>query len=333
MRQRLGLADALVKQPSILILDEPTVNIDPEGVRELLALVERLSDEQGVTVILSSHLLHQVEQVCDRIGIFVKGRLVALGTVDELAVELDEVDVRRRRRRDRRSGARSRRREGRRVDRGRGRELVVVANRDVRSDMHASRRRSRRLSTHLVARAARTSTRSTTGTSTKRTKRTMTTAMSSPDVEPGSVDDATEADVAVDRSTGAGGGSSPARSSPTTSVRSRFVILLVLVSLAGLAAGALGERSDPRCRRLGDADAVDLPLLFTLSPERVPAFHEFLGILGPLLGIAFGFDAINGERAQRTLPRLVAQPIHRDEIINGKFVGRHRRDRARPAAA
>jgi ABC-2 type transport system permease protein len=52
----------------------------------------------------------------------------------------------------------------------------------------------------------------------------------------------------------------------------------------------------------------------------VPAFYEFIGILGPLLGIAFGFDAINGERAQRTLPRLVAQPIHRDEIINGKFV-------------
>ena len=68
MRQRLGLADALVKDPSILILDEPTVNIDPEGVRELLLLVERLRSDQGVTVLLSSHLLHQVEQVCDRIG-------------------------------------------------------------------------------------------------------------------------------------------------------------------------------------------------------------------------------------------------------------------------
>ena len=79
MRQRLGLADALVKDPSILILDEPTVNIDPEGVRELLLLVERLRTDQGVTVLLSSHLLHQVEQVCDRIGIFVKGRLVAVG--------------------------------------------------------------------------------------------------------------------------------------------------------------------------------------------------------------------------------------------------------------
>ena len=52
----------------------------------------------------------------------------------------------------------------------------------------------------------------------------------------------------------------------------------------------------------------------------MPAFHEFIGILGPLLGIAFGFDAINGERSPGTLPRLVSQPIHRDEIINGKFV-------------
>jgi ABC-2 type transport system permease protein len=97
------------------------------------------------------------------------------------------------------------------------------------------------------------------------------------------------------------------------------VILLVLVSLAGLA--AVHSASGP-IRDAADS-ATQTPsvflLLFTLSPERVPAFHEFLGILGPLLGIAFGFDAINGERAQGTLPRLVAQPIHRDEIINGKF--------------
>jgi len=90
MRQRLGVADALVKQPSILILDEPTVNIDPEGVRELLLLVERLRSDQGVTVLLSSHLLHEVQQVCDRIGIFVAGKLRACGTVDELAATLDD---------------------------------------------------------------------------------------------------------------------------------------------------------------------------------------------------------------------------------------------------
>jgi ABC-2 type transport system permease protein len=99
----------------------------------------------------------------------------------------------------------------------------------------------------------------------------------------------------------------------------RFVILLVLMGLAGLA--AVHSASGP-IRDAAD-QATQTPSIFlyvfTLSPERVPAFHEFLGILGPLLGIAFGFDAISGERSQRTLPRLVAQPIHRDEIINGKF--------------
>jgi len=100
----------------------------------------------------------------------------------------------------------------------------------------------------------------------------------------------------------------------------RFVILLVLMSLAGLA--AVHSASGP-IREAADS-ATQTPsiylYLFTLSPDRVPSFHEFLGILGPLLGIAFGFDAVSGERSQRTLPRLVSQPIHRDEIINGKFV-------------
>jgi ABC-2 type transport system permease protein len=100
----------------------------------------------------------------------------------------------------------------------------------------------------------------------------------------------------------------------------RFVIIVVLVVLAGLA--SVHSASGP-IRAAAD-DASQTPsiflYLFTLSPQRVPAFHEFIGILGPLLGIAFGFDAINGERAQHTLPRLVAQPIHRDEVINGKFV-------------
>jgi ABC-2 type transport system permease protein len=100
----------------------------------------------------------------------------------------------------------------------------------------------------------------------------------------------------------------------------RFVILVILVVLAGLA--SVQSASGP-IKDAADA-ATQTPsiflYLFTLSPQSVPAFHEFIGILGPLLGIAFGFDAINGERAQRTLPRLVSQPIHRDEIINGKFV-------------
>jgi ABC-2 type transport system permease protein len=100
----------------------------------------------------------------------------------------------------------------------------------------------------------------------------------------------------------------------------RFVILVVLVALAGLA--SVHSASGPI--RDAASQTTDVPsiflYLFTLAPDRVPAFHEFIAILGPLLGIAFGFDAINGERSQRTLPRLVAQPIHRDEVINGKYV-------------
>ena len=85
MRQRLGIADALIKDPEILILDEPTVAIDPAGVDEMLALIRRLPVERGVTVLLSSHLLEQVQTVCDRIGIFAQGRLVACGTIDDLS--------------------------------------------------------------------------------------------------------------------------------------------------------------------------------------------------------------------------------------------------------
>ena len=85
MRQRLGIADALVKSPDLLILDEPTTSIDPLGVVEILDLLRRLVDERGLAIMLSSHLLSQVQSVCDRIGIFAAGRLIGVGTVDELA--------------------------------------------------------------------------------------------------------------------------------------------------------------------------------------------------------------------------------------------------------
>ena len=85
MRQRLGIADALVKSPDLLILDEPTTSIDPLGVVEILDLLRRLVHERGLTIMLSSHLLTQVQSVCDRIGIFASGRMVGEGTVDELA--------------------------------------------------------------------------------------------------------------------------------------------------------------------------------------------------------------------------------------------------------
>jgi len=85
MLQRLGIADALIKEPDVLILDEPTASIDPIGVIEILDLLRRLVRERGMTVLLSSHLLDQVQTVCDRVGIFAHGRLIGVGTVAELA--------------------------------------------------------------------------------------------------------------------------------------------------------------------------------------------------------------------------------------------------------
>ena len=88
MKQRLGLADILIKQPEIIILDEPTLGIDPRGVKDFLELILRLSRQQGLTVLLSSHHLNQVQQVCDRVGLFVKGKLLTEGKIDELSENL-----------------------------------------------------------------------------------------------------------------------------------------------------------------------------------------------------------------------------------------------------
>jgi ABC-2 type transport system ATP-binding protein len=84
MRQRLGIADILIKDPKVIILDEPTIGLDPEGIKQLLDLIAQLSRKDGRTVLISSHLLYQVQQICDRVGIFVKGELIACGPIDTL---------------------------------------------------------------------------------------------------------------------------------------------------------------------------------------------------------------------------------------------------------
>jgi ABC-2 type transport system ATP-binding protein len=88
MKQRLGLADVLIKNPEVIILDEPTLGIDPTGVRDFLALIKQLSRQEGLTVLLSSHHLHHVQQVCDRVGIFVNGQLLAQGDIGALSAQL-----------------------------------------------------------------------------------------------------------------------------------------------------------------------------------------------------------------------------------------------------
>ncbi|TCJ20439.1 ATP-binding cassette domain-containing protein [Rubrobacter taiwanensis] len=83
MKQRLGVAAALLKEPELLILDEPTNGLDPRGMAEMRSLIRRLGTGER-TVLLSSHLLSEVEQICDRVGVIRRGRLVAEGTVAEL---------------------------------------------------------------------------------------------------------------------------------------------------------------------------------------------------------------------------------------------------------
>ena len=107
MRQRLGLALALLGAPELLVLDEPTNGLDPSGMREMRELLRRLADD-GTTIFVSSHLLAEVEAMCDRVGVMARGRLVAEGPpgtlrggADRMRVEVDDVGGTRRRSRAR----------------------------------------------------------------------------------------------------------------------------------------------------------------------------------------------------------------------------------------
>jgi ABC-2 type transport system ATP-binding protein len=85
MRQRLALAQALVPAPEAILLDEPTEGLDPEGIHEMRELIKQLNRERGLTVLLSSHLLSEVQQLCDRIAILHAGQLKYEGRWTELA--------------------------------------------------------------------------------------------------------------------------------------------------------------------------------------------------------------------------------------------------------
>jgi len=87
MKRRLGLAELLVKEPRIAILDEPTQGLDPQSIREFLSLIASLRDSEGMTFLLSSHQLDEVQSVCDRVGLFSEGKLISFGSVDSLGEE------------------------------------------------------------------------------------------------------------------------------------------------------------------------------------------------------------------------------------------------------
>jgi ABC-2 type transport system ATP-binding protein len=89
MKQRLGLAAALLNDPDLFVFDEPTTGLDPVGQRDIRRLIRRLADETGKTIFLSSHQLREVEQICDQVAIIDRGRLVAQGPLQDVAAGRD----------------------------------------------------------------------------------------------------------------------------------------------------------------------------------------------------------------------------------------------------
>ncbi|PKN67871.1 MAG: ABC transporter ATP-binding protein [Deltaproteobacteria bacterium HGW-Deltaproteobacteria-15] len=87
MKQRLGIAEVLLKDPKLLFLDEPTLGLDPDGAIRLIELIQSLNRDKNITVLVSSHNLYQVQKISHRVGIMIKGKMVAVDTIDALAKE------------------------------------------------------------------------------------------------------------------------------------------------------------------------------------------------------------------------------------------------------
>ena len=87
MKQRLGVAEVLLKDPKVMFLDEPTLGLDPDGAQKLVELIQSLNQERKITVLLSSHNLHQVQKISHRVGIMIRGKMVAEGSIEALARE------------------------------------------------------------------------------------------------------------------------------------------------------------------------------------------------------------------------------------------------------
>lgn len=90
MKQRLGIAAALLGEPELLILDEPTNGLDPSGIQEIRGLIKRLPQEQGITVVVSSHLLSEIEQMADTVGIIRQGQMVYQDSITNLQRQAGE---------------------------------------------------------------------------------------------------------------------------------------------------------------------------------------------------------------------------------------------------
>jgi ABC-2 type transport system ATP-binding protein len=87
MRQRLGIAEVLIKNPKVMFLDEPTLGLDPDGASKMIDLIQALNRDRNITVLLSSHHLQQVQKISHRVGIMIRGKMMAEGSIDDLAKE------------------------------------------------------------------------------------------------------------------------------------------------------------------------------------------------------------------------------------------------------
>ena len=227
MRQRLGLADVLIKNPEIIILDEPTSGIDPAGVQEFIELIRQLSRKEGLTVLFSSHHLDQVQKVCDRVGLFNSGKLVTLIDMSDLKDKNYLIFI-----------AIIWRKEEKGMNKV-NYPFWVVVNKEI--------------SDHVKS--------------------------------------------------------------------WRFIILMGIILLTCMGSLYTSLTNIGAAIKPNDPDGSFLFLkLFTASDGTLPSFVQFINFLGPLLGIALGFDAINSEQNKGTLSRMLSQPVHRDCIINAKFV-------------
>jgi ABC-2 type transport system ATP-binding protein len=94
MRQRLGIAQALLGRPKVLILDEPTNGLDPSGIREMREFIRYLAEQEGLSVLVSSHLLSEIQLMCDRVAIISKGRIIRVDTVNNLLAHQERVNWR-----------------------------------------------------------------------------------------------------------------------------------------------------------------------------------------------------------------------------------------------
>ncbi len=92
MKQRLGIAQSLVRDPKILILDEPTQGIDPEGTRDFRELIRTLSKEKGMTIIFTTHVLYEINKLCDRVAIMMNGKIAGIGTIPELRKQVNATE-------------------------------------------------------------------------------------------------------------------------------------------------------------------------------------------------------------------------------------------------